>query len=81
MDVGYPTLSTMTIRKDRAAALQLDRNEQEIVLFDEEGVTSFPSGTDEGTDPARSAGNLVRSWADDPDGDLIEVWLEERFCL
>jgi predicted secreted protein len=44
----------MTIRKDRAAALKLDRNEQEIVLFDEEGVTSFPWGMDEGTDLARS---------------------------
>jgi hypothetical protein len=74
----YPTLLTMTIRKDRVAALKLGRNEQEIVLFDDEGSTSFPCEWTKEPILRDPGGNLVQSWADDLDGELINVWLEER---
>jgi hypothetical protein len=37
----YPTLLTMTINKTRAAALKLDRDEQEVVLFDDLALHPF----------------------------------------
>lgn len=69
----------MTIQKTRAAALKLGRGEQEIILFDNEDEHSFYFELDRGTDfcvvPPE---NWFQSWADDPDGCLIDVWLEER---
>jgi hypothetical protein len=72
----YPTLLTMKIKKTRAAALKLDRQEQEIVLFDD-GQSFCNDWTKEPilTDPA---GTPVQSWAYDPEGVLIEVWLEDQ---
>jgi hypothetical protein len=72
----YPTLLTMKINKIRASALKLDRQEQEIVLFDD-GQSFCNDWTKEPilTDPA---GNPVESWAYDPDGVLIEVWLDDQ---
>jgi hypothetical protein len=77
----YPSLLTLTIRKERAAALKLDRNEQEIVLFDDEGTTSFHWEWTKEPILRDPGGNLVQSWADDPDGELIDAYLEKWHCL
>jgi hypothetical protein len=74
----YPTLLTATIQKTRAAALKLGRGEQEIILFDNADVQSFGFYYDVEPILRGRVGELVQSWADDPDGDLIEVWLGER---
>jgi hypothetical protein len=77
----YPMLLTATIKKGRAAALKLDRNEQEIILFDDADEQSF--GFHYNVEPIRRdpAGNLVESWADDPNGELIDAYLEKWHCL
>jgi hypothetical protein len=77
----YPTLLTMTIKKGRVAALKLGRKEQEIVVIDDELMPSIDQEWKEEPILRDTGGNLVQSWADDPDGDLIDVWLEQRYCL
>lgn len=74
----YPTLLTMTIQKTRAAALKLSRGEQEIILFDNEDEHSFYFDWIEEPILRGPVGEMVQSWADDPEGNLIDVWLEER---
>jgi hypothetical protein len=53
----------MTIRKEGAAALKLDRKEQEIVVFDDPGLSSFPHEWTKEPILHDPAGNLVQSWS------------------
>lgn len=71
----YPALLTAKIKKARAAALKLSGKEQEIILFDD--GQSFCSHWIKEPILRDPEGNPVESWAYDPDGILVDVWLED----